>query len=894
VSSDRPPRPHGTRPLFRFPWLSRRQVSADVDEELRLHIQQTAQELREQGWPAGEARLEAERRFGDLEFTRKFCRDEDLRREGEKRRMTILDELKQDLRYALRALRASPGFTATALLTLALGIGANTAIFSVVRGVLLDPLPFPQADRVVRLWNVDRALGIDRGWVSEPDFIDWRARSKLAESMGGYFFADGQLGLDLTGKGNPERISAALVTDGFFQALGTRALLGRTFVSDEHVPGRDRVVVLSHGLWTRRFGSDPSLVNKTLTLNGQPFVVVGIMPPGFTYPADQSLDAWIPVSFFGPDAIGRSRGSRFLSVVARMKPGVNEAQLRAEVAGIAARLVREYPDNPGWDDASSMNIRDSILGEVRRPLVVLMVAVAMLLLIACANVASLLLARATGRQRELAVRAALGAGRGRIARQLLTENLTLATLGGLLGIGLGLVAVRAIAAAGASELPRAGDIRIDGLVLAFTVAVSIVSGLLFGLAPTARASGGNLEVSLRSGGRGTVGGAGQRMRSALVVAEVALAVMLVVGAGLATKSFARLLSVKPGFEPSNALVVVTGVPSRYPTAEGRANFYYAILDAIRRVPGVQAAGSIRDLPMQGNGEMNGVTLPGQAVLPGHELTVQRQHISTDYFKALGTPLRAGRTFEMTDREGAPLVVVVNDELAKRFWPAESAVGKTLLMGTTPIQVIGVVGDVRQRGLAEAVEPTMYVHVLQNFRVRMSIVVRTAGDPLAYANAVRQTIWSVDPNQTITSITTLDSVLGHAVSRPRLLAWLMALFGAIGLTLGALGIFGVLAYAVNQRRQEIGVRVALGATPRSVLSLVVGNGMLLAGIGVALGLIGAALVTKSMQTVLYDIRPTDPVTFAEVVVVLLGASLLASWLPARRALAIDPVTALRYD
>ena len=891
MTDDRPP---GTRQLFRFPWRSRRQVAADVDEELRLHIQQAAQDLRAQGWPAGEARLEAERRFGDMEFTRKYCRDEDVRREREKRRMTVLDELKQDLRYALRSLRVSPGFTATALLTLALGIGANTAIFSVVRGVLLEPLPFPQADRIVRVWNVNRAQGIERGPLSEPDFIDWRTRNKLAESMGGYFFADGQIGLDLTGKGNPERISAALVTDGFFRTLGTRALLGRTFVADEHVPGRDRAVVISHGLWTRRFGGDPSLLNTTLTLNGQPFVVVGIMPPGFTYPADQTLDAWIPLSFFGPDAIGRIRGAHFLSVIARMKPGVTEGQLRTELGGIASRLTHDYPDNPGWDDASSMSIRDSILGEVRRPLVVLMVAVAMLLLIACANIASLLLARATGRQRELAVRAALGAGRGRIARQLLTESLTLAALGGLLGVGLGFVAVRAIAAAGASELPRAGDIRIDGVVLAFTLAVSIVSGLLFSLVPTLRASSANLERSLRSGGRGTVGGAGQRIRGALVVAEVALAVILVVGAGLATKSFARLLSVKPGFEPANALVVTTGVPNRYATPEARANFYYAILDAIRGVRGVQAAGSIRDLPLQGNGEMNGVGIPGRIVPPGQEPSVQRQHISTDYFKALGIPLRAGRGFEMTDREGAPLVVIVNEELVRRFWPGENGVGKTLLIGTTPIRVIGVVGDVRQRGLAEAVEPTMYVHVLQNFRVRMSIVVRTAGDPLQYANAVRQAIWSVDPNQTITSVTTLASVLGRAVTRPRLLAWLLALFGTIGLTLGALGIFGVLAYAVTQRRQEIGVRVALGATPRAVLSLVVGNGMLLAGAGVALGLLGAALLTRSMQTVLYDIRPSDPVTFAEVVVVLLGASLLASWLPARRALAIDPVTALRYD
>jgi len=811
--------------------------------------------------------------------------------------MTLFAELKQDLRYAVRSLRASPGFTATALLTLALGIGANTAIFSVVRGVLLEPFPIPQIDRVVRVWNANHTTSTEKGAVTEPDLFDWQKETRMAESIGAYFYADGMTGLDLTGIGNPERLSVALVTDGFFQTLRTPAMLGRTLVPDEHIPGRDRFVVLSHGLWTRRFGANPSIVGTAVSLNGEPFVVVGVMPPGLTYPADRSVDAWIPLSFFGPEAIGRGRGVHFLSAIARMKPGVTPAQLHAELAGISARLSREHPENVGWDDVTIVSLRDSILGEVRRPLVVLMVAVAMLLLIACVNIASLLLARATGRQREMAVRAALGAGRGRIARQLITESLTLAAFGGVLGVGLGLLAVRAIAAAGARELPRAGDIRVDGPILAFTVAVSIFSGLLFGLVPTLRASALNLERSLRSGSgaRGSVGGAGQRARSVLVVVEVALAVMLVVGAGLATKSFARLLSVKPGFVAANALIATMTVPPRYPTTEARAGYYYSVLDAIRRVRGVQAAGSIRDLPLRGNGEGVSFNVQGRAPAPpGQEPSSQFHHVSTDYFKAMGIPVRSGRTFELSDRSNTPPVIVINEELARRLWPGEEAVGKAILFGQTPLHVIGVVGDVRQRGLAEPVDPAMYIHVLQNMRVRMSIAVRTTGAPLGYANAVRQAIWSVDPNQTITEISTLESVLGTAVARPRLLAWLLALFGAIGLTLGALGIFGVLAYAVNQQRQEIGVRVALGATPRSVLSLIVGRGMLLACLGVIVGLIGASVLTRSMQSVLYDIRPSDPMTFVQVVAVLLGASLLASWLPARRALAIDPVTALRYD
>jgi predicted permease len=886
-------RPPGVRPLFRLPWRSRRQVSIDLDDELGFHLDQMAAELRRAGWSEADARLEAARRFGDVDFTRDYCRTEDIRRERGKRRMTFFDDLSQDLRYAFRALRRSPGFAAAALMTLALGIGANTAIFSVVRGVLLEPLPFADPDRLVRIWHAHRADGFVQGAVSEPDFLDWRAQSRLAQSMGGYFFADGLSGLDMTGVGNPERLSAALVTEGFFETLATPAFIGRTLRPDENVPGHSRAVVLSHEFWSRRFGGDPSLVGRTVTLNGEPFDVVGVMPAGFTFPGESAIDVWIPLAYFGPDDIGRVRGAHFLAVIARLKPGVTDTQLHAELNTIAARLSREYPDNPGWDSVTQLSLRDAILGEVRRPLVVLMVAVALLLLVACVNLASLLLARATGRQQELAVRAALGAGRGRIARQLLTESVTLAILGGLLGVALGVIAARALAEAGASELPRAGEIRIDGTVLAFTFGVSILSGLLFGIMPALRASS-NLESSLRAGGRGAIGGPGQKLRSGLVVAEVALAVILVTGAGLATKSFMRLSSVDTGFEPSNALVVTLSVPEHYDRQELAQDYYYRVLNAVRALPGVVAAGSIRDLPLRANGEMNRPTVPGLTTPGGDGPSVQRHHISTDYFKAMGIPLRAGRSFEMTDRAGSPLVIVVNEELAKRFWPGQDAIGKVLRFGTTDVPVIGVVGNVRQRGLSEPIDPAMYVHVLQNFRSRMSVVVRTTGDPLQYAEAIRKAIWAQDKLQTITGLASLQSVVGGAVTRPRLLAWLLALFGAIGLTLGALGIFGVLAYAVNQRRQEIGVRVALGATPQSVLRLVVGQGMLLAIIGIVVGVLAASVLTKSMQSVLFDIQPSDPITFIEVAVVLLAAALLASWLPARRALAIDPVSALRSD
>ena len=403
--------PPGVRRLLRLPRRTRRDIAADVEAELQFHLEHVAAELCAAGWPEAEARLEAQRRFGDLEITRHYCRAEDLRRERGKHRMTLFDELRQDVRYAWRALRKSPGFAATALLTLALGIGANTAIFSVVRGVLLEPLPFHEPDRLVRIWHAHPADGFLQGAVSEPDFLDWRAQSRTAESMGGFWFADGLSGLDLTGGGNPERLAVALTTDGFFQTLGTPPLLGRVHRPEEHVAGNDRAVVLSHGFWTRRFGADPAIVGQSITLNDSPFEVLGVMPEGFTYPAERTIDAWVPLSIFGPDDIGRSRGAHFLGVIARMKPGVGQEQLDAELSSVAARLTQEHPENPGWTEVTTAEIRESILGEVRRPLVVLMVAVAMLLLVACVNIASLMLARASGKRRELALSAALGAGR---------------------------------------------------------------------------------------------------------------------------------------------------------------------------------------------------------------------------------------------------------------------------------------------------------------------------------------------------------------------------------------------------------------------------------------------------------------------------------------------------
>ena len=880
--------------LFRFPTLTRDRARREVDEELECHLAIVAAHLVAQGWSPPEAAAEARRRFGDLEFTRQYCYREDTLRAGEVLRMTFVDELGQDLRYAARALRRAPGFAAVALLTLALGIGANTAVFSVVRGVLLSDLPFGATDRTVRLWHANHQTSTERGAISEPDFLDWRAQSRLAESMGGFFFADGLSGVDLTGEGNPERLSAALVTDGFFETLQTRPLLGRTLSPDDQVAGNNRVVVLGHGLWTRRFNADPAILGRTIQLNGTPFTVVGVMPPAFSYPANNSLDAWIPLSFFGPESIGRARGARFMGVVARMKPGATADQLRADLRTVNQRLASTYAENRGWDDVTLLPIRDAIVGEVRRPLIILLGAVSLLLLITCVNIASLLLARASARQGELTVRAALGAGRRRIVRQLLTESLLLSSIGGVLGVAIAFGALRALRLSGI-EIPGIASVRIDVVMLGFALLIAVASGALFGLLPALRAASSSLQLSLRADSRGTVGGRGQKLRSSLVLAEVALAVMLVIGAGLATKSFARLIAIDPGYRTENTLVAMMSIGDRHPTPEDRVTYYYRVLDAIAAVPGVRSVGSVRDLPTIGTGEKSPAAGAASPLRDDQRPLAQFHQVSTDYFKALGIPLKEGRSFERTDRAGNPFVVIINQELGRRLWPGEkSFAGKSLQFGQDRIPIVGVVGDIRQAGIASPPEPAIYLHVLQSFRSRMSIVIRTEGDPLSVAGAVRRAIWSVDPSQTITRVAPFEEIVGRSVARERALAWLLALFGLIGLTLGALGIYGVLAFAVTQRRKEIGVRVALGASPASVMQSIVGQGVGLAAIGVVIGLVGARFLAHAMQGVLFEIQATDLVTFAEVAGVLLGAATLASWLPARRALRIDPVSALRAD
>ncbi len=880
------------RPLLHLPLRTRAQARAAVDEELEFHIEMVAASLVAHGWNEIEADAEARRRFGDLEYTRVYCSTEDYRREQEKRRMTALDELTRDLRYTFRTLRRSPGFTLIVLLTLALGIGANTAIFSVVRAVLLEPLPFPDADRIVRVWHANTANNVLNGPVSEPDYLDWKASAKSAATMGGFFFADGQLGLNLTGDGPPRRLAIAAVTEGFFETLRATPRLGRLFTPDDQLAGRSSVVILGHGLFTSKFGGDPRVIGRTILLDDRTFTVIGVMPEGFTYPANRELDAWVPLAFFGPDDIGRARGAQFLQVIARLAPGATEEQLRGELSTIAARLTTQYTDNPGWTSVTTQGVRESIVGDVERPLALLLGAVAFVLLITCVNVASLLLTRASARERELAVRAALGAGSRRITRQLLTESLTLALVGGALGVGIAFLALNLLLRTGATELPRNVTVTLDATVLGFTLLVSLFAGLLFGVLPTLRATGTSLETALRSGTRGSVGKSGGRLRNTLVIAQVALAVVLITAAGLTVKSLTRLVRVDLGFDPAHAIVVDMGIPNRYDDPDARLNYYESVLQAVRSVPGVTAVGSIRDLPLRGNGEARRPDLDGTPA--GEGPLVQFHHISQDYFKAAGIKLLKGRSYTEADRRDAAPVIIINEAVAQRWFPGVDPIDKTMRMGNYTPRVIGVVADVRQRGPAEAADPAMYVHMAQQQRSHMSIIARTSGEPAPLIDAVRQAIWNVNKDQAISRIGTLQDEVGRAVARPRLLASLLVFFGLLGLTLGALGIYGVLAFAVNQRRQEIGVRVALGATPARVLRMVIGQGLTLSLIGVVVGIAGAAALAGSMQSVLYDVPAVDLVTFGQVVAVLLLAALVASALPARRALAIDPAVALRSD
>ena len=824
-----------------------------------------------------------------------------------------MQTLWQDLRYGARMLFKQPGFTLIAVITLALGIGANTAIFSVINAVLLRPLPYPESDRLV-LYN-ERSPQMDGMSISWPNYSDWRAEQSVFEEMGVFNRGD----YNLTGAGEPERIQAGQVTASLFTTLRAQAALGRVFNADEDKPGGPPVVVLSHGLWQRRFGGEAGIVGRTLNFNDRNYTVLGVMPPGFRMPS--RVEMWAPVGQLSDQPSWKERGNHpGLYGVARLKPGVSLEQARAAMDNIATGLEKLYPNSNKDNRVRMIPLLENYVSDVRRALWVLAGAVGFVLLIACANIANLLLARATTRRKELAVRTALGAGRWRIVRQLLTESLLLAVLGGALGLLLATWGVELILKANPDAIPRAAEIGLDNRVLGFTFAVSLLTGLIFGLLPAWQASRVDVHETLKEAGRGNSGGR-QWLRGSLVVTEIAAALVLLVGAGLLIRSFYRLHQVNPGFSYERLWSANITLPEKKYGSERQIEFWRQLTERLRTVPGVEAASVASGLPLGNNGWQTSFAVAGRpAPSPGQAPLMEACLVSPDYFRAMSIPLKAGRYFNEQDnlqhlagrdlsklgeeeRTVAGLnVIVIDEEFARRHWPNENAVGKRIQLGggvadmNLPlVTVAGVVGRVKMESLSGGSDYVQgYFCSLQLPRTGMTAVIKSRVEPASLTAAVRAQVAALDPTQPIFGIRTMEQIRDESVAAEKLNVMLLLLFAAVALVLALVGIYGVMSYAVTQRTHEIGIRLALGAQTNDVLRLVVGQGMLLTATGIGVGLALALGLTWLMKALLFGVSATDPLTFAGVAFLLAGVALLACWIPARRATKVDPMIALRCE
>jgi predicted permease len=802
--------------------------------------------------------------------------------------------LLQDVRYAVRTLARSPGFTLAAVATLAVGIGANAAIFSLVRGVLLRPLPFPQPERLVSLWEANDAKGFSRMVASPPNYLDWKAQSRSYESMGA--FTDTTL--VVAERGGAERLDGAAVTSGFFETLGVRPLHGRSFSESETSPGHPAVVVLGHGVWQRRFGGDPGIVGRTVRLDGEPFEVVGVMPASFRFP-EATHDFWIPLTF-RPD-VGSQRGAHYLDVVARLKPGVTIETARAEIRAIADGLRRAYPRSNSGYTAGATALDESLVGAVAPAMRMLLGAVALVTLVACANVANLLLVRGTRRRAEMAIRSALGAGSRRIARQLLTESAVLAAAGAAAGLGLAAASLDGIVALAPATVPRLSEVRLDAAVLAFTAAWTLASVAIFGLAPALAALRPGPMQALRGFGADAAGTARRvSARQALVVGQVALALVLSAGAGLLLRSLARLSSVDPGFRTERAVSYSLTLPeSRYPDEAARGAFLDRLLARMRALPGARSAAAVFGLPLTGM-SFSSSFRPSGSPPDDREPSAQLRLASRDYFATMGIPVLSGRGFGPEDRRGAPIVVLVSRSAARKFFPAGDAIGRHLRFGArmtdTRIEgeIVGVVGDVRDAELGAGPTPEFYGSLEQAPTDEFHVVVRGGVPPDRLESAARAAVSELDSELAVTDLSALDAVVRRSVSRPRFMVQLLLVFAAMALLLCAIGIYGVTAYAVSQRTREIGIRMALGADRSAVRALVLREGLRLAAAGVALGLAGAFALTRLLRGFLFEIGPGDPVTHAAVALLLAGVALAACAVPARRAARLNPIAALRTE
>jgi putative ABC transport system permease protein len=802
-----------------------------------------------------------------------------------------------ELRYACRTLLASPSSTFVAVLALTLGIGANSAVFSVVDSVLLRPLPYQSPERLVILWEANPSKGIREFYVAPPNYKDWIEQNRSFERMAAFRVRPAIL----TGGALPERLEAASVSAGMFRLLGAPMELGRGFAPGEDEPGRNRVVVLSHGLWQRRFGGDRSILGRKMILDGGSYEVVGVAARGFRL-LDSEAELWTPYTLDAREL--QERGFHTLKVIARLKPGVTLEQARTEMRAIASRLERQYPDtNQGWT-VDPVRMRDQLVGAIEPTLLTLLGAVCLVLLIACANAAILLLVRASGRQKEIAIRSALGATRWRIVRQMLCESLVLATAGGVLGLAAAYGGVVALVALKPASIPRLEEISIDGRVAAFTFALSLLTSILFGVGPALAATRPELNEILKSAGRTAKSAAqNRRTRGALVVAEIALSVALLVGAGLMLRSLARLQSIDPGFRADRVLTMEVALPETRYEGMAVARFYQRLLDRVRRLPAVRSAAVARNVPLSGGDpSLNFVIENRPALSSAEQPRAKYRAVSAGYFESMRVPLLAGRAFEESDAENSPGVVIINDAMARRFWPGENPIGRRMKAGFDDAPwctIVGVVANIKHAGLDAETQPEMYYPYLQvppalmNFvEGSMTIVVHTAGDPAQIAAAVRREVSALDPDQPVFHVRRMQEILDGSVAQPRFRAVLLAAFAAVALALGVTGLYGVISYSVGQRANEMGIRAAVGASRADLMRLVLGEAARLAIAGALLGVALAALLGRSIAKLLFGVKPADPATMIAVPVLLLIVAMIAAYVPAWRAARANPVSALR--